>query len=138
MVEFPVSPQKLSGLYERMSKLGIKEADIQESFVRSSGKGGQNVNRRATCVYLKHIPTGIEVKCMQTRSQGLNRFLARRILIDKIEQLILGKQSEEQKRIEKIRRQKRKRSRRAKEKMLKEKQIQSEKKHLRAKVFDME
>lgn len=138
MPDFPVNPAKASALYARMEKLGIRESDIQESFIRSSGKGGQNVNRRATCVYLKHIPTGIEVKCMQTRSQGLNRFFARRILVDKIEQSILGRQSEEQKRIEKIRRQKRKRSKRAKEKILREKKIQAEKKQLRSKQFEVE
>lgn len=134
MPEFPVSPQKVSALYEKMSKLGIKESEIKESFIRSSGKGGQNVNRRATCVYLKHIPTGTEVKCMKTRSQGLNRFLARRILVDKIEQMILGEKSAEQKRIEKIRRQKRKRSKRTKEKMLREKKIQREKKQIFSKI----
>lgn len=138
MSDFPVSPSKSSALYARMVKLGIRESDIQESFIRSSGKGGQNVNRRSTCVYLKHISTGIEVKCMQTRSQGLNRFLARRVLVDKIEQMVFGKQSEEQKRIEKLCRQKRRRSKRAKEKMLREKKIQSEKKQLRNKQFEME
>lgn len=137
MSQFPVSPQKVNALYEKMAKLGIKESDLVEKFVLSSGKGGQNVNKRATCVYLKHIPTGIEVKCMKERSQGLNRFLARRILVNKIEQLILKKQSEEQKRIEKLRRQKRKRSKRAKEKVLREKKIQAEKKQMRSKVFDM-
>lgn len=137
MSQFPVSPQKVNALYEKMAKLGIKESDLVEKFVLSSGKGGQNVNKRATCVYLKHIPTGIEVKCMKERSQGLNRFLARRILVNKIEQLILKKQSEEQKRIEKLRRQKRKRSKRAKEKVLREKKIQAEKKQMRSKVFDV-
>lgn len=136
MSQFPVSPQKVNALYEKMAKLGIKESDLVEKFVLSSGKGGQNVNKRATCVYLKHIPTGIEVKCMKERSQGLNRFLARRILVNKIEQLILKKQSEEQKRIEKLRRQKRKRSKRAKEKVLREKKIQAEKKQMRSKVFE--
>ncbi len=138
MSDFPVNQGKISALYAKMSKLGIRESDIQESFIRSSGRGGQNVNRRATCVYLKHIPTGIEVKCMETRSQGLNRFLARRILVNKIEQLILGKKSEEKRRIEKIRRQKRKRSKRAKEKILMEKKIQAEKKQLRSKQFEVE
>ncbi|MDD5428971.1 MAG: peptide chain release factor-like protein, partial [Candidatus Omnitrophica bacterium] len=93
--------------------------------------GGQKVNKTSACVYLKHIPTGIEVKCQQERSQALNRFFARRILADKIERLILGKESEEEKRIEKIRRQKRRRSRRAKEKMLRDKKLHSEKKALR-------
>ena len=87
-------------------------------FILSSKKGGQKVNKTSSCVYLKHAPTGIEVKCQEERSQALNRFLARRILTDKIESLVLGRESEEEKRYEKIRRQKRKRSRRAKEKML--------------------
>lgn len=138
MSHFPVSSAKVNALNEKMAKLGIKESDLKEKFVRSSGMGGQNVNKRSTCVYLKHIPTGIEVKCMQERSQGLNRFLARRILVNKIERLLLGKKSEEQKRIEKIRRQKHKRSKRAKEKILREKKIQAEKKQMRSKVFDNE
>ncbi|MDD5687635.1 MAG: peptide chain release factor-like protein [Elusimicrobia bacterium] len=117
-----------------MQKLGIFEKDIIESFIRSGGKGGQNVNKTSTCVHLMHVPTGIEVKCQEERSQSLNRFIARRILTSKIEQKILGKQSEEQKRIEKIRRQKRKRSKRAKEKLLQEKHFQSEKKQNRKSV----
>ena len=68
-----------------MEELGIFEKDIEEKFVRSSGHGGQNVNKTSTCVYLKHIPTGIEVKCMKDRSQSINRFLARRELIKKFE-----------------------------------------------------
>jgi len=114
-----------------MDSLGIKEIDIEEKFIRSSKKGGQKVNKTSSCVYLKHGPTGIEVKCQEDRSQTLNRFLARRILVNKIESLILGKESRAQKEIEKIRRQKRKRSRRAKEKMLRYKRIRSEKKELR-------
>jgi protein subunit release factor B len=115
-----------------MEKLGIREADIVEKFIRSGGHGGQNVNKVATCVYLKHLPSGFEVKCQQERLQSLNRFLARRILTDKIETAILGKQSAEEQRIAKIRRQKRKRSKRAKEKMLADKRHVSEKKQGRA------
>ncbi len=125
-VTFGVSPEKEEALRERMDKLGLREADIVEKFVRSGGHGGQNVNKLATCVYLKHVPTGIEVKCQQERSQALNRFIARRILADKVEKLILGRKSEEEQRIAKIRRQKRKRSKRAKEKMLEEKHRRSE------------
>ncbi len=127
-----LSQRKEKTLHDRMERLGINESDITERFVRSSGAGGQKVNKTSTCVYLKHIPSGIEVKCQKERSQVLNRFLARRILADKIEQVQLGKKSEEAKRIAKIKRQKRKRSKRAKEKILRAKKIQSEKKKSRS------
>ena len=133
---FGVSPEKEAALNERLKKLNIRSEDLVESFIRSGGHGGQNVNKTATCVYLKHIPTGIEIKCQQTRSQALNRFYARRILADKIESLVLGKESEEQQRIQKLRRQKRKRSKRAKEKMLEDKRHQSHKKKSRKVVTD--
>jgi len=135
---FPVSPLKEKGLIKKMEALNIYEKDIKESFVRSGGKGGQHVNKTSTCVYLKHIPTGIEVKCQEERSQSLNRYKARVILFKKIDQLVKGKESEEIQRIEKIRRQKRKRSKRAKEKMLAEKKITSEKKKFRSYKFDNE
>ena len=123
-------------LKAKMASVGIKESDIIELFILSSKKGGQKVNKTSSCVYLKHMPTGIEVKCQQERSQALNRFLARRILVDKIESLILGRESDEQKRYEKIRRQKRRRSRRAKDKMLRDKKLHSEKKALRKNVSE--
>ena len=93
-----------------MKELRVKESDIEERFIRSKGKGGQHVNKVSTCVYLKHKPTELEVKCFQERKQGLNRFIARRRLLDKIEKMITGEIFEEKTRIEKIRRQKRKRS----------------------------
>ncbi|OGW25878.1 MAG: peptide chain release factor 1 [Nitrospirae bacterium GWC2_42_7] len=133
---FSVSPRKESALIEKMASLNIREEDIQESFIRSGGKGGQHVNKTSSCVYLKHIPTGIEVKCQKERSQSLNRYRARTILTEKIETIIKGKASEEQQRIEKIRRQKRRRSRKAKEKMLAEKKFTSTKKKLRSRSFD--
>jgi protein subunit release factor B len=135
---FTVSFTKEKLLKEKMGALNIREGDIKESFIRSRGRGGQKVNKTSTCVYLKHIPTGIEVKCDKERSQALNRYHARVILTKKIEQLIKGKESEEIQRIEKIRRQKRKRSKRAKEKMLAEKRIISEKKKLRSSRLDEE
>jgi len=132
MATFGVSPEKEQALADRMERLGIREEDIVEKFIRSGGHGGQNVNKVATCVYLKHLPTGTEVKCQQERFQSLNRYLARRILTDKIEASVLGKESAEEQRIAKIRRQKRKRSKRAKEKMLADKRRVGEKKKGRA------
>jgi protein subunit release factor B len=132
MAAFGVGPEKEQALAERMERLGIREEDLVEKFIRSGGHGGQNVNKVATCVYLKHVPTGTEVKCQQERSQALNRYLARRILADKIEAAVLGKKSEEAQRIAKIRRQKRKRSKRAKEKMLADKRHVAEKKKARS------
>ncbi|GBD97757.1 MAG TPA: peptide chain release factor-like protein [Nitrospirae bacterium] len=122
---FPVSPEKEKAIRKKLDDLGIYEKDIRESFIRSHGKGGQKVNKTSTCVYLKHIPTGIEVKCQKARTQGLNRYYARVLLLEKIERLIKGKESEEEQRIAKIKRQKRKRSKRAREKMLAEKRLQS-------------
>jgi protein subunit release factor B len=132
MASYPVSSDKEKQLAERMLALGVREQDIDEQFVRSSGAGGQNVNKVSSCVVLHHRPSGIRVKCQQERSQGLNRFLARRILLDKIEAKVSSVKTAEEQRIEKIRRQKRKRSRRAKLRMLDEKHRQAEKKDRRS------
>jgi peptide chain release factor len=136
MSSFPVSPEKAEALRVRMLALGVKAEEIEESFVRSGGAGGQKVNKTSSCVMLLHRPTGIQVKCQTSRSQALNRFLARRILLDKIETLQKGYVDTERARIEKIRRQKRKRSKRAKEKMLEQKSRRAEIKHLRRDVTD--
>src|SRR5207245_3098663 len=85
MITFPVITEKEYQLARRMAALGVIEADLEETFVRSGGHGGQNVNKTATCVMLLHRPTGLQVKCQTTRQQGLNRFVARRLLLDKIE-----------------------------------------------------
>jgi protein subunit release factor B len=137
-MNYIVSIEKAKALEDRMERLGIKESDILERFVRSQGHGGQKVNKTSSCVYLKHLPTGIEVKCQQERSQSLNRFLARRILVEKIENMVLGEESEKQQQIEKIRRQKRKRSKRAKEKVLRLKHAQSARKQARTYKPDSE
>jgi protein subunit release factor B len=115
MLTFAVSEEKNTWLRERMKALDILEKDIKEKFIRSSGHGGQNVNKTSTCVYIKHVPTGTEVKCMKDRSQSINRFLARRELVKKIERL-LGQMPPEDMNREKIRRQKAKRRKRAESK----------------------
>jgi len=114
----PVSSDKWKALETRLLKLGIRQQDLEERFVRAGGPGGQNVNKVSTCVVLLHRPSGLSVRCQEERSQGLNRFLARRRLADKMEEMLLGAASRRRQEIEKIRRQKRKRSKRAKEKML--------------------
>jgi len=129
-----VGLEKEKALREMMVRLGVREEDIVEKFIRAQGPGGQNVNKVSTCVYLRHLLTGIEVKCQEERSQAQNRYRARQLLLKKIECAILRKSSEEQKRIEKIRRQKRRRSRRAKLKILESKRRHAAKKFLRASV----
>jgi len=131
---FKVSAEKEKALFERMDQLGVSEEDLQETFVRSSGPGGQKVNKTSTCVFIRHIPTRLTVKCQRERLRSVNRFIARRLLLDKIERMQKGVIEKERERIEKIKRQKRKRSKRAKEKILKEKREQSKKKRLRSSV----
>jgi len=121
-------------LKQKMHRFGIREDDLSEHFIRSAGKGGQNVNKVSSCVYLRHLPTGIEIKCQKERSQASNRLMARVLLVKRIENLIMGKMSDDRKRIEKIRRQKRKRSKRAKLKVLEAKRFHSKKKVLRSKI----
>jgi len=128
MGSFPVSSERESQLAQRMVALGVSETDLEESFVRSGGHGGQNVNKVATCVMLRHRPTGTQVKCQETRQQGLNRFIARKLLLDKIESDRREQAAAERARIEKLRRQKRKRSRGAKERILADKARHSQKK----------
>src|SRR3989338_1422325 len=133
MNSFPVSLTKEEALQKRMEKLGLDESDLEESFTHGSGAGGQKINKTSVVVLLKHIPTGLQVRCQQSRSQALNRFLARRLFVEKLEEKILGEKSRKQQEIEKIRRQKRKRSKRAKEKMLANKKHRAGKKEWRKK-----
>lgn len=128
------SADKLAQLAQRMTTLGVQESDIEETFVRSGGAGGQKVNKSSSCVMLLHRPSGLRVKCQTTRYQGMNRFLARRLLLDKIEEKQKGYVATQRAERERIRRQKRKRSRRAKDRMLAAKARHSEKKSFRAKV----
>jgi protein subunit release factor B len=112
MLTFPVSEEKNRWLRERMAALGVREEDLEESFIRSSGKGGQHVNKTSTCVRIRHLPTGVEVKCMEERSQSLNRFLARRELLEKVA-LQMGQATPASAAQEKARRQKARRKRRS-------------------------
>ena len=129
-----VSAEKAADVERRLAKLGVRPEDLVERFVRSSGPGGQKVNKTSSAVYLKHVPSGIEVKAQSSRSQSHNRFLARRRLVEALEARIEGRKSAARQRIEKLRRQKRKRSKRAKEKVLQAKHHQAEKKRGRGRV----
>lgn len=126
-----ITAEKRQSLEDRMTRLGIKEQDLIEKFILGSGAGGQKLNKTSSCVYLMHPRTGVEIKCQRERSRELNRFLARRDLCDRIEEIILGQKSARQQILEKIRRQKRRRSRRQKERVLSDKRHQSEKKQSR-------
>ena len=128
---FPVSLEKQHALAARMRALGVREEDLEEHFVRSGGKGGQNVNKVSTCVVLRHRPSGVIVKCQRERSQALNRFLARRELLDKLEARARGVAEAAAAERARIRRQKRRRSRRAKEKLLAAKRALGQKKAAR-------
>lgn len=113
MSKFGVTAQKEDELRARMAACGLAETDIEESFIRSGGPGGQHVNRTESCVYLRHKPTGLEVKMQKARSQGLNRFYARRRLCELLEAQLLGDRSPEALEREKIRKQKSRRRRRS-------------------------
>lgn len=134
MSRFNVSPEKESELIQRMEQLQIHESDLIEKFIVGSGKGGQKRNKTASCVYLLHLPTRIEVKCQRDRSQLRNRFLARRELCDRLEEQLGREKSRKQQAIDKIRRQKRRRSRRSKQRMLEAKHLQGQQKKLRRSV----
>jgi len=128
---FPVSAEKVRALEQTMRRLGVREEDLDEQFIRSRGRGGQNVNKVSTCVVLRHGPTGLVVRCERERSQALNRFLARRLLLEKLEARQRGVAEAAARERSRIRRQKRRRSRRAQEKVLAAKRALGEKKAAR-------
>ncbi|MBD3426228.1 MAG: peptide chain release factor-like protein [Candidatus Omnitrophica bacterium] len=134
MSGFKITPLKQKNLREKMRRCGVKEKDLVENFIRSGGPGGQHANKNATCVYLKHVPTGIEVKCSRERSQSVNRFLARKMLLAKLEKRKRDRIAQKRHKKEKLRRQRRTRSRKGKEKILAEKKKRSKKKDLRRKI----
>ena len=127
----PVTSEKLAALDQRMAALGITEGDLLEKFVRGSGSGGQKINKTNNCVFLKHLPSGVCIKCQMDRSRELNRFLARRELCEQLEMIRDGKASAKTQAIEKMRRQKRQRSRRSKQRSTADKRLLSQKKSLR-------
>jgi protein subunit release factor B len=130
-----LSAEKQDQLNQRMTALGVRESDLAETFVRSGGHGGQNVNKTATCVMLLHKPTGLQVKCQTTRQQGLNRFLARQLLLDKLAARQKARVAAERAHVAKLQRQKRGRSRTGKERMLADKARQALKKSNRRRVI---
>ena len=134
MSSYGLKPTTKQRLFRRMQRLGISEDDLREKFILGSGRGGQKVNKTSSCVSLKHLPTGIEVKCQRSRSRELNRYYARCEICDRYEAKVLGEKTEKKRQQEKIRRQKRRRSRRAKEKMLEKKRQNAEKKRMRRPV----
>ena len=110
-------PDKIKVLEKRMTALAVRKEDIEEKFIKAGGRGGQKVNKSSSAVFLRHLPTGLTVKCQKSRSQHLNRFLALRLLVDKIEEKMTGRPSKETARIEKIRKQKQRRKRKNRKKM---------------------
>ncbi len=133
-----VNKDKWEKLTERMVRLHITEADLVEKFILGSGKGGQNLHKTASTVYLKHLPSGLEVKCQESRSRDDNRYFARERLCDKLHSSISDEKTKEQQRIEKLKRQKKRRSRRSKQKTLDEKSKQGQLKSLRRKPQSFE
>jgi peptide chain release factor len=130
------SAKPWDALAARMSKLGLREEDIVESFIRGTGAGGQKINKTSSTVVLRHVPTGIEVRCQRERSQSQNRHLARVELCDRIEQRRAEARLEKQNAREKTRRQKRKRPKGLKEKILRHKHHRSDTKKQRGRVRD--
>ncbi len=134
MTDAYVNPSTWDALRARMATLGVREDDLIEKFILGSGSGGQKINKTSSCVYLKHVPSGLEVKCQASRSRDLNRLKARRDLCDRLAEKIAGERSARRQEAERVRRQKRRRSRRQKAHMLDDKRKHGEKKSLRRSV----
>ncbi len=130
-MQTPVTPDKIAALEQRMAALGFSEGDLLEKFVRGSGAGGQKINKTSNCVFLKHLPSGVCIKCQMDRSREMNRFLARRELCDQLEAIRDGHAVAKTQAIEKMRRQKRPRSRNSKARSVADKRLLSQKKSLR-------
>lgn len=120
-----LSPGTVARIRLKMEQARMTEADLTEQFTLGSGAGGQKVNKTASTVLLKHLPSGVIVRCGKTRSRETNRWIARRLLADKLLEAIEGVRSERQQQVEKIRRQKRTKSRRQKAKMVEDKRHRS-------------
>lgn len=135
MIKYSVSKNKEDALFQEMQRLQISEEDLIEKFIKGSGAGGQKINKTSSCVYLIHIPSGIEVKCQKHRSQAMNRFHARRELCEKIAQIQFKEVTTKQAQKSKARRQKQRRSRKTKQKILEQKRIRSNVKNLRKQVI---
>jgi peptide chain release factor len=128
-----ITKDKWNRLIDLMTKLHIQETDLIEKFILGSGKGGQKLQKTASTVYIKHKPTGLEIKCQESRSQEDNRYFSRARLCEKIHSIVSEEQTKEQQKIEKEKRQKKRRSRRSKQKMLDDKNKKSTVKQLRKK-----
>lgn len=130
-VQSPITSEKTAALEQRMAALGIAEGDLLEKFVRGSGAGGQKINKTSNCVFLKHLPTGVCIKCQMDRSREMNRFLARRELCDQLDAIREGKAVAKTQAIEKMRRTNRPRSRNSKNRSVADKRNLSQKKSMR-------
>lgn len=129
-----LSPETIERIKAKMAVAGVAEEDIEETFVRGGGSGGQKINKTSSCVRLLHRPTGTQIRCQETRSREANRWLARRMLAEKMLEAARSEESARIQEAEKIRRQKRRRSRRQKARMLADKRMHSAKKALRGRV----
>lgn len=125
------TPEKQAALDARMAKLRIAEDELVEKFVLGSGSGGQKINKTSSCVYLKHLPSGIEVKCQAHRSREMNRFQARTELCDRLEGVRQEKVQARIDAVEKNRRRNRPPSQRSKQRSIEQKRSTSRKKNLR-------